>query len=75
MCKNRPKIHLNLGALNCHGLKEKFDLPEMIDLITSCDIFGVNETWLTDNDDEVDIPGFSFYSLNRKIKKAQLGAV
>ena len=74
--RNRSRFLLNLGALNCHGLRDKIDLPVVINLISSCDIFGVNETWLKDdedeeedNEDEISVEGFEYYPLNRKCKK------
>ena len=39
-----PKGKLNIGALNCQGLKGKFDDPELQNVITTDDIFGVSET-------------------------------
>ena len=68
--KSRPIDSLGIGALNCQGLKEKIDFPEMYGLVTSCDIFGVSETWLGENDTKsVSIDGFTFYPLNRKKEK------
>ena len=57
--------HLKIGALNCHGLHDKIDCPEVQSLISSCDIFGVSETWFGEND-KADVDGFQFYPLNRK---------
>ena len=66
--KKLNKKFLNIGALNCHGLADKVDFLEMENLVSSFDIFGVNETWLND-DDEIEIPGFQYYPLNRKVEK------
>ena len=64
---------MKLGALNCHGLKEKLDCPEVLDLIESCDVFGVCETWLNEGDcRDVYIPNYKFYPLNRKKSKGTL---
>ena len=49
-------------------MKDKIDYPEFLDLVSGTDIFGVSETWLKDKD-EIDIPNFEFYPLNRKINK------
>ena len=53
---------LKIGALNCQGLRDKIDYPEVRKLISSCDIFGVTETWFGKNDDPC-IKGFNFYPL------------
>ena len=47
----KPPNCFKIGALNCQGLRDKIDFPEVQDLIRSCDIFGVCETWLGDEDD------------------------
>ena len=60
--------HLKIGALNCHGLREKIDYPEVQDLVSSCDIFGVSETWFDKNDD-AHVDGFEYYPLNRRKSK------
>ena len=60
--------NLKIGALNCHGLRDKIDYPEVHDLISSCDIFGVTETWFGKDDDPY-IKNFEFYPLNRKGSK------
>ena len=59
-----------IGALNCHGLKGKYELPDFINEILSCEIFGVSETW-TDKDekDRISVPGYKFYPLSRKKEK------
>ena len=51
--------------LNCHGLLDKLDCPNVIDLISKHDIFCVSETWIREND-QVYIPGFEYFPLNRK---------
>ena len=68
---------LNIGALNCQGLKDKIDFPEVYNLISSCDIFGTSETWLGENNKtDVSIDNFTFYPLNRKkIKGASRGGI
>ena len=61
---------LNLGALNCQGLKEKVDQSTFTDLLHEFDLFGVSETWLTDgNEKEIFVSGYKFYSVNRKTTK------
>ena len=57
--------NIQIGALNCQGLKEKIDSPEILDLVEKTDIFGVSETWLKTGDD-IKLPGFTFYPYNRK---------
>ena len=42
--------------------------PEVIDLISSNDIFGTSETWLKDKV-KISIPGYKFYPVNRKVNK------
>ena len=66
---------LRLGMLNCHGIIEKFDTPEFQDLVSSNDIFGVCETWLSDNNAPINIPGFNFYPLNRKNEMVTRGGL
>ena len=61
----KPPNCFKIGALNCQGLRDKIDFPEVQDLIRSCDIFGVCETWLGDEDD-IYIDDFKFYPFNRK---------
>ena len=63
---NTPsKLHrIFVGALNCHGLAEKIDDPNIIDLIRQHDLFGTSETWLKDKT-EIKVPGYKFYPLNR----------
>ena len=63
-----PKGKLNIGALKCQGLKGKFDDPELQNVITTDDIFGVSETWLT-NQDQITLPGYKFYPYNREKRK------
>ena len=59
---------LSIGNLNCHGIKDKIDYPEFLNLVSGTDIFGVCETWLKDKD-EINLPNYEFYPLNRKINK------
>ena len=64
---------LKNGLLNCQGIKGKFDqTPEFQNLISEDDIFGVCETWLSDWNDNVNIPGFkllsSYYSNRKQFK-------
>ena len=37
---------IKIGALNCQGIKEKFETPEFLEIVQSCLVFGVCETWL-----------------------------
>ena len=76
---NPPKVamksKLNIGALNCQGLKEKIDTPQIYELISTEDIFGVSETWLKDGDD-INLSGYKFYPFNRKkVKGTTRGGV
>ena len=67
---------LQIGALNCYGLKDKIDYPEFLNLVSKNDIFGVSETWLGDNDEEVVLPGYKFYPMNRKKERGvQRGSI
>ena len=59
--------------LNCHGIKNKFETPEFQKLVSSGDIFGVCETWLNDNSEQITVPGFNFYPLNRKNEMSRGG--
>ena len=63
--------NLKIGALNCHGLRDKIDYPEVHKLICSCDIFGVSETWFGEDDDP-SIKGYEFYPFNRKGNKGPI---
>ena len=66
---------IKLGALNCQGLRDKIDLVEIQNLISSCDIFGATETWLGDSDDCF-LDGFRYHPLNRgKEKGARRGGI
>ena len=56
---------IKIGALNCQGLRDKIDYLEVQNLISSCDIFGVTETWYGD-DDNNHVKGYGYYPLNRK---------
>ena len=61
---------LKIGMLNCQGIKEKFETPEFQEMVLSEDIFGVCETWLSNNGKEpINIPGYNFYPLNRNKEK------
>ena len=57
---------LRLGMLNCQGIKGKFETPEFQNLVSSTDIFGVCETWLSDDKEPINVAGFDYYPLNRK---------
>ncbi len=63
--KSKKLPNLLIGALNCHGLLEKLDDPNVIDLIRQNDILGTSETWLKEKD-VVKVPGYNFYPLHRK---------
>ena len=39
----------------------KFETPEFQNLVSEVDIFGVCETWLSDGNDNVNIPGFGHF--------------
>ena len=67
MTVKRKKTYSNIhiGSLNCHGLLDKLDCPNVIDLISKHDIFCVCETWIRE-EDQVYIPGFEYFPLNRK---------
>ena len=72
--KEKHLTFLNIGALNCQGLKEKIDYPEVADVISTCDIFGVSESWLGENDKNcIDVENYTFHPLNRKKKKGEKG--
>ena len=59
---------IKVGALNCQGLKEKIDYPEVQNLISSCDIFGVTETWYGENDEGY-VEGYEYFPFNRGNEK------
>ena len=70
-----PRGKINIGALNCQGLKGKIDDPQLQNIIATDDIFGVSETWLT-NQDLITLPGYKFYPYNReKVKGTTRGGV
>ena len=46
----KHKTFLNIGALIFQGLKEKIDYPEIVDVISTCGIFGISESWLGEGD-------------------------
>ena len=73
MTVKRKKTYSNIhiGSLNCHGLLDKLDCPNVIDLISKHDIFCVSETWIRE-EDQVYIPGFEYFPLNRKKCKGPL---
>ena len=68
MRKTKSKLSFKIGALNCHGAEDKVDLPEMIELVQSCDIFGVNEPWLSKGQ-KIEVPDYEYFPLNRTTKK------
>ena len=61
---------VNIGSLNCQGLKGKFELPEFIEEISSHEIFGVSEIWLKNSEVEnIEVPGYKFYAKCRQKEK------
>ena len=60
---------LRIKALNCQGLKNKCENPDLLNKITSSEIFGVSETWMSDSDAKIQIPGYNFYPFCRKKEK------
>ena len=65
---------LKLGMLNCQGIKEKINAPDFQKMVLSEDIFGVCETWLYDKRENIKVPGFNYYPMNRaKGEKGGLG--
>ena len=63
---------LNIGSLNCQGLKNKYELPEFIEEVSGYDVFGVNEIWLENSESkQVTIPGYKFYPICRSKEKDQ----
>ena len=60
---------IKIGALNCQGIKEKYENPNFVDIITPCDIFGVSETWIGNEENKINIPGYKFYQICRKKEK------
>ena len=65
--------HLNIGSLNCQGLKGKYELPEFIGEVSAHDIFGVSEIWLENSDiKNINLPGYKFYPFCRKKEKGPL---
>ena len=49
-------------------VKEKIAFPELGELISKNDIFGVSETWLNEKD-KINLPGYNFYPMSRKKEK------
>ena len=74
MGKERP-FYLNIGALNCQGLEDKIDYPELYKTISSCDIFGTSETWLgEESEGNIKVKNYEFFPLRRvKYKRGGLG--
>ena len=70
MCKTTGGVSktLRIGAFNCQGMRDKVDYPDFLKLVSDTDIFGVSETWLRE-DDDISLPGYKFYPLNRKKEK------
>ena len=66
---------LNIGAINCQGIKGKIDLPEFQRIVSAEDIFGVSETWLKEGDVITKLPEHIFYPLNRKKEKGNTRGV
>ena len=61
---------INIGSLNCQGLKGKYELPELIEEISSHEIFGVNEIWLEKSEvKNIEVPGYKFYAKCRQKEK------
>ena len=53
------QLTVDIGSLNCQGLKNKFELPEFISEVSSHDLFGVNEIWLQNSEvGNISIPGY-----------------
>ena len=61
---------MKIGALNCQDLRDKIDYPEVQNLISSCDIFGVTETWFG-SDDKGYLEGYEYYPMNRETEKGK----
>ena len=61
---------VRIGALNCQGIENKFELPEFINQVGESDLFGVSEIWLAEDEKKViSVKGFRFYPLSRKKRK------
>ena len=60
---------MKVGALNCQGLKEKYETPEFVDMVKSCLVFGVCETWLKKGENIVQVENYKFYPYSRKTEK------
>lgn len=60
---NFKKI-LKIGSLNCQGTKNKADDPSFINEIKQYDIFGVNETWLSNESKNIHIEGYYFFTMS-----------
>ena len=56
---------IKIGALNCQGLEGKFETPEFIDMVSSCLIFGVSESWLKKGEKSIHVNDFKFYPCSR----------
>ena len=62
-----------IGALNCQGLKTKYEMPEFIEEVSGYDIFGVSEIWMEDLEkSNINIPGYKFYPVCRSKEKGPI---
>ena len=67
------KNFLNIGALNCQGLKGKYELPEMVSEVSAHELFGVSEIWLENSETKIiNIPGYKFYPFCRNKEKGPM---
>ena len=60
---------IKIGALNCQGIKEKFETPEFLEIVQSCLVFGVCETWLKKGENTIKVEDYNFYPYSRKTEK------
>ena len=67
------KNFLNIGALNCQGLKGKYELPELINEVSAHELFGVSEIWLENSETKnINITGYKFYPFCRNKEKGPM---
>ena len=67
--KKFERLEFSFGSMNIQGgVENKISHEEVTDLITACDLFTLQETWLLPGE-SVNIPGFDVFKSNRKPKK------
>ena len=69
MQNNFQRVEFSFGSFNIQGgVTNKTRFSEVRELISSCDLFSLQETWLLPGE-SVSVPGFKAFKSNRKPKK------